>query len=160
MIQEKIGAATPKENGDPGLLGGSPGHVANPRSEVTLKAALSATNGSGLSVLRDHEFGRFVDHACVIIQQRRGSAFVLLRCAVMERAHGGTVRSYQRRPWGWNDYDREFPGAAASSDAVQRYAYKLLALIRLRGSEEAARQARQRALREQERLGRLQERGR
>jgi hypothetical protein len=146
--QERIGARAP-ENTRPGLLGSSPVHVAENGSNVHIKAGLRASADSGVRILKD-QFGRYVGNACVIVQKRNGSAFVMLRCANKEYRHGALTTVYERRPWGWPNLDAEFLNP--DSPSVERYAAKLLARIRDAGKREAERRERQTGARLAERV--------
>jgi hypothetical protein len=132
MKHERIGAGTPK-NANPGLLCGSRDYVAESDAKVHVKAALKATDGSGVRVLQDREFGHLIGSPKVLVEHRGGSAFV----------------SVQPRPWGWQNVDREFLNA--NSPGVSRYADKLLAAIHETGKREHERRERLKEARQRER---------
>jgi hypothetical protein len=129
---EKIGTRAP-ENARPGLLGGSPVHIAENGGNVHLKAGLRASAPSRVRILKDRAFGHLIGSPEVIIERRNGSAFV----------------SVHPRPWGWQNVDREF--LRPDSPGVDRYALALVQRIHEAGKAKHLERERHIALRKAER---------
>lgn len=148
MKHERIGPRTQK-NAQPGLLGGSPDYVKDSAANVHLRAALNAAAPCGVRILRDREFGHLLGNPCVIVQREKSRAFVLLRCITKVR-HGQQEQTVvDRRPWGWDNPDREFLNP--NSPGVERYAQALVKRIHEAGKLEQQRRDRVAACRAMER---------
>jgi hypothetical protein len=126
MIQERIGAAVPIENGSPELLGGNRDYVAqtgaNRNEKAPARRVLTAENG------------HFVDGNPKVVIEPRGSAILVGLTAI---------------PWGWQGKARtcEFYNAATAN----RYADKLVQMLEVEGGKAHQRREAQQLARLQER---------
>jgi hypothetical protein len=146
MKHEKIGTHAP-ENVRPGMLGGTPDYIAENGQNCNLKAALNATKGSGIQILKDREFGHLLGHPVVVVDQRPGVTFVLLRTLLKEFQNGRQVSVLGRRPRGWPNLDKEFLSLTGKGIAARKYADGVLRLIHDAGEREHQRREREVRLR-------------
>ena len=109
------------------LLGGGVQVVPRGDKVAHVKSMLASSGWLNSRILRDREFGHVFGHPMVIVGERNGSAFVLLRCVRNERKHGEVVTVVECRPWGWPNIDKEFLNP--DSPAVDNYAFAVFGLV-------------------------------
>jgi hypothetical protein len=83
----------------------------------------------------------------VVVDQRPGVTFVLLRTLLKEFQNGRQVSVLGRRPRGWPNLDKEFLSLTGKGIAARKYADGVLRLIHDAGEREHQRREREVRLR-------------